>query len=303
MSKLSRRAWLQSIGAGAISLTLGSHLGVRLVRAQGAATPTAFIRFTLGTAEITVIQDTAFQFPVTTFASNATEEELAEVLEANNLPVGDIRTTVNTMLVKDGDMTALLDTGTGSQTLPTLALLGVVPEDITAVVISHFHPDHIGGMLSSGAPAFPNAMYYLGQAEWDFLQSGSAGVGDAVRAFGVLQNAGQLEFYASDAEIVGGIQSVAAFGHTPGHHALMVTSGDAQLLNMIDTALNSVISLARPEWQPGFDSLPDVASETRRTLLQRAVDEKIQIFGYHFPFPGLGYVDTEGEGFRFIPTV
>ena len=115
--------------------------------------------------------------------------------------------------------------------------------------------------------------------------------------------AGVLELYDGETELLPGLTSVPAYGHTPGHHALLLGSGDTQLMMMADTANNPLVSLLHPEWAFGFDGDAAQATETRRALYGRAADEGLKVFAYHFGFPGFGYVTREGEGFRFTATL
>lgn len=116
-----------------------------------------------------------------------------------------------------------------------------------------------------------------------------------------LMDADQLVLYSAEDEIVPGIQAIAAPGHTPGHMAFLLTSNDRRLLCIEDVAPHPIISLQRPEWHFVFHLDQETAIETRQRLLGRAVDERLQIFSYHFPFPGVGYIDHDGDGFRFLP--
>jgi glyoxylase-like metal-dependent hydrolase (beta-lactamase superfamily II) len=317
-TSLSRRHFLKGLGLGAAAVSASGiqWLGVNKVFAQtspASGTITALARVAVGEFEVTILQDAVFPFDPTIFAANATPDEIVAVLEANNMPTDAVTTTVNVMLVNTGDQLILLDTGNGAgaggRLLPTLELAGVTPDQINAVVISHFHPDHINGLSAEGALVFPNATVYFPQAEWDFMQSAgddspAAQTVQAARA--QLQPAidsGQIVYYAPEGEIIPGIEAVPTPGHTPGHSALRIVSGEAALLNIVDAALNPVISLARPDWTPGFDAIPEQAAETRAALLARAAEEGLHIFGYHFPFPGLGYVIADGDGYRFVPVV
>ncbi|MBC8098901.1 MAG: MBL fold metallo-hydrolase [Armatimonadetes bacterium] len=315
-NRLSRRDLFKAAGAGALTLGVGGYMApfAKPVRAQ-ADTPvaSAFYRFNVGDFSVTAIQDVLFPLDYAIFGANAPEGAITALLEANNIPVTDAAfTTVTTLLVNTGDELVLLDTGNGvaggGRSLATLELLGITPDQINAVVLSHFHPDHINGVSDGAAITYPNATYYMPQTEWDFVQNAPAGtpldgiIEAAKTLFAPIVAADQLAFYASDAEIVAGIQAVAAPGHTPGHHALLIQSGSSQLLNMVDTALSAIVSLQHPEWYAGFDADGETASATRRAILERASSETLQVFGYHFPFPGIGFIDTQGGGFRFVQT-
>jgi glyoxylase-like metal-dependent hydrolase (beta-lactamase superfamily II) len=281
--------------------------------AQGSAlmNVTAFAKVRVGTFDVTVMQDASFPFDPAIFGTNASEEEIAAVLAASNVRSARVNASVNVMLVNTGSGLVLLDTGNGASNggrlLATLEVLGVAPGDVSAVVISHFHPDHVGGAAVSGAMTFPNATYYFPQAEWDFMESAPAAspargvIMEANNALKPALNAGKLSFYSAEGTILPGIEAVPAPGHTPGHTAFMISSGSSQMLNIVDTALNNIVSLARPDWYAGFDTAPEEAAATRLSLLTRAAEEGLQVFGYHFPFPGIGYVVAEDAGFSFVP--
>ncbi len=318
MSMVSRRNFLKSVGISALGLGVGARLVAPqfrvLAQEGGAPTLSALTRFALGDLEVTVIQDGTTTFDPTIMGINADLADLTALLEANNLPTDQIRSTFNTTLVKAGDQLALLDTGLGAaqgggRLLPTLNALGLTPEDITSVIFTHFHPDHIGGGVTNGALTFPNAVYHFPQAEWDFVQSVPSGspIDGLVQAttgmLDLAMTAEQVNFYAAEAEIIPGISAVSAPGHTPGHTALLISSGDAQLLDMADAALQSVISLQRPDYYAQFDADGAAASATRVALLDRAATDGLQVLGYHFPFPGVGYVVKDGAGFRFVPMI
>lgn len=303
---LSRRALLQGMGAAAVLGLGGGLLPRRALAQQGATGPSAFYRFMLGDLEMTIIQSTGFQIPATNFAVNADEADLIGALEANNYPTGAQNAMVDVTLVRSGDALALFDTGVprqGSRLMPTLAALGVAPEDITNVIITHFHGDHLSGIVGESGLAFPNASVHFPQAEYDFLQSvtGNDNVNNALSQLQLAEDADQLVLYASEEELLPGIMPFATLGHSPGHHSIMVSSGGQNYVNIADVAAHPFISLYNPDWHFGFDADGVMAAETRRALLQRAVDEKLIVFGYHFPFPGIGVVDTDGDGYRFLP--
>ena len=220
------------------------------------------------------------------------------------------------MLVNLGNQLVLIDTGAGpflSETfgklLDTLEVLGVEPGAIDTVIISHWHPDHVGAASVNGEVTFPNAQYYLSQTEWEFVQDfppDSPHI-DMFEAFEVaiqpVIDNGQLAFYGDGEEVVGGVRAMRAPGHTPGHHIFSVGSNGEEILLIKDTADNFLVPLMHPEWGFFFDHDVDLASETRREVFGRVADEGRQIVGYHFPFPGVGYVVREDTGFRFVPTV
>jgi glyoxylase-like metal-dependent hydrolase (beta-lactamase superfamily II) len=322
---LSRRELLKGFGAGALALGLGGTLFGKLarVRAQEGYVPTvsAFSTFRVGDTEVIAIEDGNVIFDAAFFAVNAPPEEINALVAEYNMPA-QVQAYLNTLLVKAGDQRILIDTGLGLLQLdpstpptagrlaPTLALLGVAPEDITDVIISHFHPDHIGGVGTFEAVAYPNARYHFPQGDYDLLQLGSVGneqtdnlIGLANGLLGPIQAADQLNLYPSDSEseLVGGISVVPAPGHTPGHVALRIASGGDSLLLLGDAITQAVISLANPGYHMGFDADPAQAVESRTALLEMVAAEGERVLGYHFPFPGVGLISAEGDGYRFTP--
>jgi len=308
---LSRRNFIKGMGLGAASTALGVNILMDTPTAAAQTVPTAaaFYRTVLGDFEITVIRDAVGALPLDRLVAGVDAADVNEVLAANNFPTGDQPNNFKQMLVNTGDNLILFDTGLGSeasQLIPTMELLGVSPADINMVAISHFHPDHIGGVAPGGEIAFPNATYLMPQAEWDVLNSDAENqsFAGALATLQPLVDAGVLEYFNTGDELVPGIESVAAMGHTPGHHGFLISSGDASLLNTVDAIIHPVISTQRTDWAFGFDAIPEMAVETRRSLLDRIASENLLMFGYHFPFPGIGVVAATDEEntWRFTPT-
>jgi glyoxylase-like metal-dependent hydrolase (beta-lactamase superfamily II) len=312
---LSRRSLLKGLGAGALGLAGGALPA--LTMAQEAAEALAYYRFKLGAFDMAVISDATLGLPPTVFGSNAEESEVAAFVEQYKLANADGNLTgiVQILVARTGSDTIIFDTGlglgnpTGSRLIPTLAAIGVQPGDVTKVAISHLHPDHINGLTGpDNAALFPNAQVYFPQPEYDFMQglaSDSPAAGMAQGAQAKLQYAmdgEQIVFYNDDDEIASGIRAMASHGHTPGHMAFHIESEGERLMNIVDVAVQSQIALRHPEWYVAFDSLQDMAVETRKSIFTMASEEGLRLFGYHFPFPGLGYVVAEGEAWSWAPS-
>lgn len=283
-----------------------------------------YYRFAIGDIEAIVISDGGLSFqPIQpTWAPEASKEEVEGMLRSVFLPTDRLNLDVNTLLLKIGGELVLVDTGAGNLFGPTLgkmaerlAAAGVQPAQVTAVVISHAHGDHFGGLLDgAGKPVFPNAAYFASKTEVDYwtgpdpdmsklrIPEGNKKVfaANAKRYIGAIKD--RLTPVSAEQKILPGMEVLSAPGHTPGHIALLVSSGKEALLNAADTVHHHVLMFAHPEWTSAFDSDPKMGAETRRKLLDRAAADGLRVLGYHLPFPGIGHVRTAKSGaFEWLP--
>ncbi len=239
-----------------------------------------------------------------------TAEQLHQIfpsvpLEEIQLQVPNVtRWSFSPLLVHADDHTILVDTGfsIGSDgpmvaTAEALAEAGVDPEEVTIVLITHAHGDHIGGLLRDERPAFPNADLYITNVERDSVVQESAN--RALAAYGE-----RVIGVAPSAEVVsaGGtsIRLVPAPGHTPGHSAVRISSDGEELTALVDT-LHSEIQFAHPEWSPSFDADSTLSVATRQRLLGWAADSGARVHFFHLGFPGLGRVERAGDSFAWVP--
>ncbi|RJT41904.1 MBL fold metallo-hydrolase [Mesorhizobium waimense] len=212
-------------------------------------------------------------------------------------------------LIDTGSEKVLFDTGCGdegSSLLECLQDLGLGPDDIDVVVITHGHPDHIGGLVKNGEPVFRRARYVFGAAEFAFWTEGNAvrearlSKRDLFRR--VCANlADQATFIAPGDEVLPGITAIDAAGHSPGLLAFLVESDGQRLLVWSDAFLHYVVSIQHPEWQADLDDDKDQAVETRKRLLNMAAEQRLLIAGHHMPFPGLGHIESANGSFRWLP--
>lgn len=254
--------------------------------------------------------------PVLLFAS-APGEELRRVLVARGLELEqwvEWTSGYTCLLVDTGEHRVLVDTGAGSLAPSTGRLLrnlserGVAPEDIDTVMLTHGHPDHIGGNTDGeGNLAFPKARFVMWKDEWDFWNSGRAEqeLDEHVKPV-LLEWArkklppirARLDLVDREEELLPGIRALAAPGHTLGHMALAISSRDDQLLCMSDAVLHP-IHVEHPEWCAAVDFDREAVVATRRRLLDKAAAEGALVLGFHFPFPGLGHVVRKGDAWEW----
>lgn len=276
--------------------------------------PAGAYSFQVGTIRCTVMTDGYCSYPTPWFFPNADPRELAAAQEDRRLPHGRILSPYTCLLIETGRHVVLVDTGAGATLTtsgaiaPRLEMSGIRARDIDTVVLTHAHPDHIGGAVDGrGRSAFPNARYILSEAEADFWSGPRADLRDvplpddvkhgmsetAQRCLLILRH--QLELIDRETEIVPGVRAIPAPGHTPGHLALLLASDGDQLLNLGDAAVHP-LHLEHPEWHNGFDQAAGQAVCTRRSLVDRAVQEHMHLMAFHFPFPSVGRVAARAEG-------
>jgi glyoxylase-like metal-dependent hydrolase (beta-lactamase superfamily II) len=230
--------------------------------------------------------------------------DVAALVSAAGLPTDMLHLSIQPLLVRAGDRVLLFDTGAGDvqwaragRLQDALRAAGVEAAQVTDILISHRHPDHVGGLLTrEGTLAFPNAAIHLSAPEWEALK-GDADAISLVRAI-----TPKVATFQPGAQVVPGVvTAVAVNGHTPGHSAYEIASGENRLLYIGDSAHHHVISVQRPQWTVQYDENAPEAEASRRALLQRAADGRLRVYAVHFPFPGIGHVAAQGESFTWVP--
>lgn len=232
-----------------------------------------------------------------------TPAEVAAVLSAAGQPTDTMTLSIHPLLIKDGARTVLIDAGAGAafgdkagKLMGNLAAAGIDPASITDVLISHSHPDHIGGLVTpEGALAFPKATIRMSAAEWTYLQA------NADMAALVTAITPKVQTFAPGAVVAPGITSVALAGHTPGHALYEIASGNEKLLYAGDTAHQFVVSLAHPEWEMGYDGDKVAGAKQREAELAALAASGERVYFHHFPFPGVGKVQKAAQGYVWVP--
>ncbi len=282
----------------------------------GAFPAPAVSEISIGNATLTTVSDGSLTLPGSFIFGDMPKKQLSPILTEFGLSEETITPECNLALYQDGTNTVIFDVGSGPDFMPSagkildsLDAAGVAAEDVTHVVFTHAHPDHIWGLLDDfDEPLFYEATYMMGRAEWDYWWNPETvnSIGDARAAFAVgakrrmeaIEDA--VEFFDDGQEVLPGIAAIATHGHTPGHMSFEVRSGSDAALILGDAIVNHHVAFRKPEWESGSDQDPGMAVATRKMLFDRIVNEKMQIVGFHLPGGGIGRVEAAQEGFSFI---
>jgi glyoxylase-like metal-dependent hydrolase (beta-lactamase superfamily II) len=270
------------------------------------------------------LSDGKLVYPTAAVFPERSDVELAEAL-APDLVQPQMSIGYSALLIDTGKQRILVDTGAGSLGPDTgylsdsIRAYGFTPEEIDLVVISHLHPDHIGGLVTAkGELRFPKAEVLLSHNESDFWMSETnqaklqaknlLGLGDIEQVmFSWIRNnipplvaADKLRLIERDCEPTTGILVLPSFGHTPGHLSLLVSSGREQLLFAGDAIVHPA-QVKYPHWNCVFDVFPGQTVTTRLQILDRSASDRCLTYHFHFPFPCLGFISRWNSGYQWEP--
>jgi glyoxylase-like metal-dependent hydrolase (beta-lactamase superfamily II) len=321
--ELTRRHALA--GAAAIAATpLLPSVPVRAAAPVADKQAPSFYRYKVGDIQVTVVSDGKNVFKLEdSFITNAKKDEVNAALEKAFMPRDIMSIYFAPLVINTGGKLVVLDTGNGAVAkanskganglfADNMAAAGFDANAVDMVVISHFHGDHVNGLLTAdGTPAFPNAEVLVPATEWKFwMDDGEMSRAPAGRMQGLFKNnrnifeaalKKKVTPYEWDKEVAPGMLAVESVGHTPGHTSYVLSSGSGKVFIQSDVTNNPNPFATNPGWHAFFDQDGDMAEKTRRRVYDMVVAEKLQVQGFHYPFPGLGNVEKDGSGYRVIP--
>jgi glyoxylase-like metal-dependent hydrolase (beta-lactamase superfamily II) len=317
-----RNAMLGTAAVAAMPLMTSSNANAAMPVAAKQAP--SFYRYKVGDIVVTVVSDGKNVFQLTdAFIPNARKDDINAALEKAFMPRDMVTIWFAPLVIQSGGKLIVLDTGTGpgghaaseganGLFAENMMAAGFDPKKVDMVVISHFHTDHVNGLLTAdGKPAFPNAEVLVPATEWKFWSDdGEMSRAKGERMIGLFKNnrnifetglKKKVTPYEWNKEVAPGLTSVETVGHTPGHTSYVLSSGTGKVFIQSDVTNNPNLFATNPSWHANFDQDGDVAEKTRRRIYDMVVAEKLQVQGFHYPFPGLGNVVKDGDGYRVIP--
>lgn len=298
---IKRRSFLKAASCLPLSLSIPS-----LVHSE----------INLGRTKITTVSDGSITLPASLTFDTMPKNELDLIINEFSLSKDQLVRECNVTLVETEDRKILFDVGAGLYFLDGMGVIldsldeqGLAPEDITDVIFTHAHPDHIWGVLDDFDDLlFPEAMYHIGRVEWDYWwnpetvnEVDESRVQTAVGAktrFEALQD--QIEFFDDGDEPIPGVLALMTPGHTPGHMSFEIANGSQSALIVGDALNNHHVAFKRPNWLSGLDQDPEMAALTRQKLLNRSSSEDILLIGFHLPEGGIGRVVQSGKEYSFV---
>jgi glyoxylase-like metal-dependent hydrolase (beta-lactamase superfamily II) len=321
---LSRRHALAGTAAFAATPLLLSSTPAKAAAPLSDKQAPSFYRYKIGDIQVNAISDGAASFALTeSYIGNANRDDINAALQKAFLPKDQITNFYAPLVLNIGGKLIAIDTGNGAaayasskggvgQFATNMTAAGFDPEAIDTVVISHFHGDHVNGLLlADGTPAFPNAEVLVPAVEWKFwMDDGEMSRATGDRMTGLFKNnrrifeAGlkkKVTPYAWDKDVVPGLLAIASIGHTPGHTSYVLSSGSDALFIQSDVTNHPALFAAHPDWHVMFDQDSAEAQATRHKVYDMLVADRMRVQGFHYPFPANGFVEKDGNGYRLVP--
>jgi glyoxylase-like metal-dependent hydrolase (beta-lactamase superfamily II) len=298
---------------GSLVLATAAQAGAPQLKTQAPG----YYRMMLGDIEVTALFDGTLDLQPKQLLTNTTQKDVGKLLD-KGFQKDTVQTSVNGYLINTGSKLVLVDTGaaglfgpTAGNLLANLKASGYQPEQVDEVYITHMHPDHVGGLLADGKPAFPNAIVRADQHDADFWLSQATMEKAPKEVQGFFQGAmaslnpyvaaGKFKPFDGEAELVPGVRSFAARGHTPGHSIYAVESKGQKLVLWGDLMHVAAVQFAQPQVTISFDSDSKSAAIQRKKAYADAAKGGFLVAGAHLPFPGIGHIRAEGRGYVWVP--
>jgi glyoxylase-like metal-dependent hydrolase (beta-lactamase superfamily II) len=312
MQSISRRAFVVSAATAGAAFGLDGPLEF-VGRAFGQQAAQDVVKFKVGDIEVIQLFDGTWEKAHDPgFVRNASLDDVKGALKAGGLTDAYVPIPFTVTAVRIGGRLVLFDSGTGAQVAPTAGDItkknlwqaaGIDPEKVETVIITHFHGDHITGLMAkdTNAPIFPNAQIHVPAAEYKFWTDPATTAGAAKRIQAVFPGWKNIRQFEGDAEVVPGIRAVNSNGHTPGHTSYQLASGGQQLMVLGDVTNIRALNMKNPGWHLVFDANPTLAEENRRKMFDRVVADKVVATGYHWGMPGAGTIEKDGNGYALVP--
>jgi glyoxylase-like metal-dependent hydrolase (beta-lactamase superfamily II) len=319
MLEISRRDLVLSAAGAYAAFGLTKPIAfIGAAEAQTIPADAAFKKYKVGDIEVISLFDGDWERPHDeNFIKGVNLEQTKAALKAAGLPDAYMPIPFTVIAINTGGRLVLIDSGTGGgqaggpkagKLAQSMAAAGLDPKNVKTVVISHFHPDHIFGLMAkdTNAQTFPEAEIIVPAAElkwWsqpvESMAAPRQGLAKRIQAtFPTWKNVKVVE---GEAELAPGIRAIPAHGHTQGHTAHLISSGGRQLLVTADATNIHSLFAKNPDWQAAFDHVPDQAVETRKKLFDRAIADKAMVAGYHWGLPNVGTIAKDGNGYAFTP--
>jgi glyoxylase-like metal-dependent hydrolase (beta-lactamase superfamily II) len=316
---LSRRRLLAGASmAAAVSVVSGASSVMAKAPMQNTQAP-GFYRFKVGAIEATVVSDGPLPMgePKPDVFVGLSKEQLTKTLTDNFLPTDNVVLEQNVLVLNTGDRVVLFDTGMGTDKMlgpntgrlvANLKAAGIDGKDVDAVVLTHAHPDHCFGLTTDGgAPTFPNAQIYMTQSDFEFWTDEAKLSNEMLKGFiagaraRLLPIRDRVVFIKDGQEFLPGVQAMAAPGHTVGHTVYMITSQGKTMCCGGDIAHHHVVVVENPRLAFAYDTDGNQAVASRLRVFDMLAAQRVPVLPYHFPWPGIGYLAKQGDGYRYFP--